>query len=132
MHTHEPQKKISPDTDIYLVNSYGNTKSFYDNCKYVFLGGSLIKHGGQNPLEAARYGARILHGPNIDNFKDVYRQLKSFKISRKITTHKKLASLITFKKNKSHGKKIKKIGEIIFKKTIKELNSLINNEFKKT
>ena len=37
-----------------------------------FLGGS-IKRGGQNPLEAARHGAKILHGPNIDNFKDIYR-----------------------------------------------------------
>ena len=34
-------------------------KSFYNYCKNVFLGGSLINHGGQNPLEAARYGCNI-------------------------------------------------------------------------
>ena len=39
----------------------------------------MIKRGGQNPLEAARYGARILHGPNIDNFKDVYKTLSFVK-----------------------------------------------------
>ena len=41
-----------------------------------FYWGSIINRGGQNPLEAARYGAKILHGPNIDNFKDVYKFFK--------------------------------------------------------
>ena len=45
VHLHEPKKKISPDTNIYLVNSYGKTKSFYKECKNVFLGGSIITHG---------------------------------------------------------------------------------------
>ena len=35
----------------------------------------MIKHGGQNPLEAARYGCRILHGPNIWNFNEIYKLL---------------------------------------------------------
>ena len=50
----------------------------------VFLGGSILDRGGQNPLEAARHGAKILHGPNIDNFKDVYKLLKIFKVSKKL------------------------------------------------
>ena len=51
---------------------------------FCFLGGSIIKRGGQNPLEAARFGAKILHGPNTDNFTDVYKLLKSLNISKKI------------------------------------------------
>jgi 3-deoxy-D-manno-octulosonic-acid transferase len=54
--THEPKMKIDKKIDIYIVNSYGKTKSFYSLCNNVFLGGSLISHGGQNPLEATRYG----------------------------------------------------------------------------
>ena len=65
-------EKISPDIDIYIVDTYGKTKSFYHHCKNVFLGGSLINHGGQNPLEAARYGCNILHGPNVSNFYEIY------------------------------------------------------------
>ena len=42
----------------------------------------LVGEGGQNPLEAARYGARILHGKNIDNFKDIYKLLRNLKISK--------------------------------------------------
>jgi 3-deoxy-D-manno-octulosonic-acid transferase len=41
----------------------------------VFIGGSLIRHGGQNPIEAAKLGAAILHGPNVANFAEIYRAL---------------------------------------------------------
>ena len=120
------------NTDIYIVDTFGETKKFHKIGYSVFLGGSIIKRGGQNPLEAARYGAKILHGPNIDNFKDIYKLLRSFKVSKKISTTRQLVSSITFKKNKNIGIKIKNIGVIILKKTIKELDNLINNELKKT
>ena len=120
------------DTDIYLVDTFGETKKFHQIGNTVFLGGSIIKRGGQNPLEATRLGAKILHGPNTDNFKDVYKFLKKIKVSKKINTPKQLASSIIFKKNKNTGTKIKNIGEKILKKTIKELDYLIKNEFKKT
>ena len=130
--SHSAKTRNLKDTDIYIVDTFGETKKFHKIGCTVFLGGSIIKRGGQNPLEAARYGARILHGPNIDNFKDVYKLLESFKVSRKISTAKELASSISFKKKKNIGIKIKKIGGIILKKTIKELDNLINDEFKKT
>ena len=118
--------------DIFIIDTFGETKKFHKISSSVFLGGSIIKRGGQNPLEAARYGSRILHGPNINNFKDVYKLLKTLNVSKKIVTPNQLANLIIFNKNKYSGIKIKKIGRIILKKTIKELDSLINNEFKKT
>ena len=130
--THSSKRKNLKDVDIYIVDTFGETKKFHKIASSVFLGGSIVERGGQNPLEAARYGARILHGPNTDNFKDIYKLLKLLKVSKKIKTHNELASLIIFKKNKNIGVKIKKIGEKILKKTIKELDNLINNEFKKT
>tara|TARA_B100001093_G_scaffold446354_1_gene450592 strand:- start:1296 stop:2546 length:1251 start_codon:yes stop_codon:yes gene_type:complete len=129
---HSSNNRNLRNTDIYIVDTFGETKKFHKIGSTVFLGGSIIKRGGQNPLEAARYGARILHGPNVDNFKDVYKLLKTQKVSKKITTPRELANLITFEKNKKIGIKIKKIGAIILKKTIKELDSLINDKLKKT
>ena len=73
-----------------------------------------------------------MHGPNTNNFKDVYKLLKSLKASKKINTSKELASNIIFRKNKLIGKKIKKIGKKILNQTIKELDNLIKNELKKT
>jgi len=126
VHLDEPKRKISSNTDVYLVNSYGKTKSFYKECKNVFLGGSMINHGGQNPLEAVRYGCNIFHGPDVSNFKEIYWFLKNKNLSKKVTNHKNLANLLseTFK-NKSQSNKIKKslylIGKNILNKTYKEV-----------
>ncbi|MDC0125237.1 3-deoxy-D-manno-octulosonic acid transferase [Candidatus Pelagibacter sp.] len=130
--THSSVNKKLKDVDIYLVDTFGETKKFHKISSSVFLGGSIAKRGGQNPLEAARYGARVLHGPNIDNFKDVYKTLSSLNASKKITSPKELSSFIIFKKQKNIGYKIKNIGANILKATTNELNKIIKNEFKKT
>ena len=129
---HSSNTKNLKNIDIYIVDTFGETKQFHKVGTSVFIGGSIINRGGQNPLEAARYGARILHGPNVDNFKDVYKTLSNLKISKKITTPRELASSIIFKRNKKLGDKIKKIGVKILKETINDLDKLIKNEFKKT
>ena len=129
---HSSSIKTLRNVDIYIVDTFGETKKFHKLASSVFLGGSIINRGGQNPLEAARFGAKIFHGPNTDNFKDVYKLLKDFKISKQINTPTQLASSIIFKKNKHSGSRIKNIGDKILKKTIKELDNLFNNEFKKT
>ena len=126
VHLDEPQKKPSANIDIYLVNSYGKTKSFYKECKNVFLGGSLIKHGGQNPLEAARYGCKVFHGPNISNFRAIYEFLKNNNLSRKVVNDRNLTNLLlaNFKKKNRHKKIIKNlhlIGKNILNKTYKEI-----------
>ena len=133
VHLHEPKSKIKNDTDIYIVNAYGKTKSFYNICKNIFLGGSLIKHGGQNPLEATRYGCNVLHGPYIDNFREIYNFLKMEKMSKKINTQKDMIySLNRYFLKNSDTKKIQKklnlIGQKILYKTYNEINLLIKNE----
>ncbi len=129
---HSTKPKNLKNVDIYIVDTFGETKKFHKIASTVFLGGSLIKRGGQNPLEAARYGAKIFHGKNVDNFKDVYKLLKSLNISKIISSPNELASLITFKRKHYTAIKLKNIGEKILKKTIKELENFIKNEFKKT
>ena len=128
---HSTKPASLKNIDFYIVDTFGETKKFHEISCSVFLGGSIIKRGGQNPLEAARFGAKILHGPNTDNFKDVYKLLKSLNVSKKIKSSNELASSINFKRKKSLGNKIKIIGEKILKKTIKELDSIIYNEIKK-
>ncbi len=130
IHLHEPLKKIDKNTDIYLVNSYGQTKSFFSLCKNVFLGGSLIKHGGQNPLEAARYGCNILHGPNVSNFEEIYNYLNSQKISFKVEKNNAmfeiLNKLLSTKNNQVNIKsKINLKGKKILQQNIKEINKYL-------
>jgi len=125
---HSSKNKNLNGVDIYIVDTFGESKKFYKIATTVFLGGSLINHGGQNPIEPARFGAKILHGPNIGNFKEVYKHLKNLKISKKITTPIEFANSNVFKKNMQKVGKINYQGKIILKKTIKELNKSINNE----
>ena len=133
VHLHEPQTKIKKDTEIYIVNSYDKTRSFYSFCKNVFLGGSIINHGGQNPLEAARFGCNILHGPNVSNFREIYEFLNQNKISFKIkgpkTMTKNLKKLFSKGKNsKKIQKKINLIGQKILNITYKKIRLLLKNE----
>ena len=131
--THESKAKIKENIDVYIIDSYGKTKSVYNICKTVFLGGSLINHGGQNPLEATRYGCNILHGPNIENFKEIYNYLGKLKISLKVNNYSqlstKLISLLS-KKNKSNliQNKLNKIGDKILSDTYNEVYKFIENE----
>lgn len=62
---------IAPDTDIYLADTMGELGLFYRLAPVAFVGGSLVPHGGQNPLEPAQLGAAILHGPHVANFRDI-------------------------------------------------------------
>tara|TARA_Y100000389_G_scaffold151834_1_gene151639 strand:- start:477 stop:1733 length:1257 start_codon:yes stop_codon:yes gene_type:complete len=131
-HIHEPKKDIPKDTDVYLINSYGQTKSFYSICKNIFLGGSLINHGGQNPLEATRYGCNILHGPNISNFKEIYKHLDKMDISKKITNEKTMVKQLSkFLTTKINSKRIQKkltiIGHKILNSTYKEIKIIIKH-----
>ena len=129
VHLHESKKKLDLRTDIYLVNAYGKTKLFFNNCKNVFLGGSLINHGGQNPLEAARYDCNILHGPNTSNFQEIYNFLKSknitFKVNNSRNLFKKLNYLLPLKKYSNDTKnKINSLGIMILKETFKKINTI--------
>src|SRR6266481_3160511 len=62
-------------TDIYVADTLGELGLFYRLSPIVFMGGSLIEHGGQNPIEAVKLGAAIVHGPHVFNFTDVYEAL---------------------------------------------------------
>ncbi len=61
--------------DIYVADTMGELGLFYRLSPLVFMGGSLVEHGGQNPIEAVKLGASIVHGPHVFNFGDVYQAL---------------------------------------------------------
>ncbi|MEX0752461.1 MAG: 3-deoxy-D-manno-octulosonic acid transferase [Xanthobacteraceae bacterium] len=65
----------SLEIEIYVADTVGELGLVYRLAPIVFMGGSLVGHGGQNPIEAAKLGAAILHGPNVWNFADIYSAL---------------------------------------------------------
>jgi len=65
-----------PSTDVYIADTIGELGLFYRLAPCTFIGGSLIPHGGQNPIEAIREGCAVLTGPHVVNFADAYTALK--------------------------------------------------------
>ena len=52
---------------IYIADSIGELGLFYRAAGIVFVGRSLVRHGGQNPIEPAKLGNALLHGPHVAN-----------------------------------------------------------------
>ncbi len=65
----------SAQAQIYIADTIGELGTFYALCRVAFLGGSLVEHGGQNPIEAIRHGAAVATGPYHHNFRDIYTEL---------------------------------------------------------
>ncbi len=66
---------IAADTEIYVADTLGELALFYRVVPVAFIGGSLVPHGGQNPIEPVRFEAAVLHGSHVDNFADIYTAL---------------------------------------------------------
>jgi 3-deoxy-D-manno-octulosonic-acid transferase len=81
-------------TAIYVADTLGELGLFYRAATFAFLGGSLIEHGGQNPLEPARLGAAIITGPHTHNFEDTFRVLLEAQGEGRVTTPEELHALV--------------------------------------
>ena len=130
IHLHSSKSKVPDNVDIYLVDTYGETKKFFKISKVVFLGGSIVKHGGQNPLEAARFGCKILHGKNVGNFLEIYSLLSKNNQSTVVNSQEKLINALIKNLNQKNNsdifiKKLNRTGNDILKKTRIEILKFI-------
>ncbi len=127
---HSSKKIIPNNTDIYLVDTFGETSKFYNLSNISFLGGSIVNHGGQNPLEAVRLRNYVLNGPNIKNFKEIYNYLEKNKISYTTYNHLNMQKIILSKINKKlpikYSNKIFKYGNKILNKNFLYINKFLN------
>ncbi len=127
--------QVDNKTDIILVDSYGETIKFLNISKNVYVGKSLVRSlamdSGQNPIEPARLGCKILHGPNVSNFVEVYDYLKTLGITKEVKSSDDLyVSLVELLKedkpiNSENIKKIEDYSQNIFNNVIIELKKYI-------
>lgn len=68
---------VLPETDIYLADTLGELGIFYRLCGVVFVGGSLVPHGGHNPIEPAQLDNALLCGPHMNSFSNIVKELKT-------------------------------------------------------
>ena len=100
-----PDEEMLDNKEIIIINSFGKLQSFYKYSKSVFIGKSMIKKfediGGQNPIEAAKLGCKIYHGPYVYNFKDVYLILAQKNVSKQVNNYRELVENLIFDLNNS-------------------------------
>jgi len=125
--------EIDDEEKVYIVNSYGRTNEFINISKIVFMGGSLIKHGGQNPIEVALNNSYIFTGKYIDNFKEIYSYLLQLGSVELVNSSEDLKNNIinclNYKKyeNINTREKILIKGEEILQKTLDKLDNFIED-----
>tara|TARA_B100000941_G_scaffold145940_1_gene103575 strand:+ start:575 stop:1846 length:1272 start_codon:yes stop_codon:yes gene_type:complete len=129
--------EISKKSEVLIINSIGEMTKYFYNCKSVFMGKSfsrkLIKVGGQNPIEPAKCGCKIYHGPYVSNFKEIYDFLHERQIAYKIKNETELSENLIkdFKSNLNTSKKnieeLNNYGEKILTLTTKEILKLQND-----
>ena len=82
------------ETDVFLADTMGELGLFYRLSEIAFVGGSLVPHGGQNPLEPARLEAAILHGPHMQNFAPIVEALDQAGGARQVADASELADAL--------------------------------------
>ena len=90
--------KINDNSEVIVINSFGVLNEFYKFAVSVFIGKSTIEKlknvGGQNPIDAAKLGCKIYHGPYVYNFKEIYEILSNYKISTQINSPEELSDYL--------------------------------------
>jgi 3-deoxy-D-manno-octulosonic-acid transferase len=87
-------ERIAVATDVYVADTMGELGLFFGLAPIVFMGGSLIPHGGQNLLEPARFGCALLHGPHVANFRAIAAELAAAGAAEEVEDAAALAAAV--------------------------------------
>jgi len=85
------KKAIDEKTDILLLDTIGDLQMIYAAADIAFIGGSFVKTGGHNPIEAAALGLPVLTGPHTFNFSDISALLQNVGVEQVVTDAENLA-----------------------------------------
>ncbi|MEX1036642.1 MAG: 3-deoxy-D-manno-octulosonic acid transferase [Sneathiella sp.] len=87
-------QRITDETGIYIADTIGELGLFYRLSNNVYIGGSHVSNGGQNPLEPARLDCALLHGSHMDNFADVMATFSDYDAATEVENADALAEAI--------------------------------------
>ena len=131
---------ISNNKEIIIINSYGVLQNYFKYAKSVFIGKSIIKKlenvGGQNPIDAAKLGCKIYHGPYVYNFKEIYKILENNNVAKKIMNSTELCNNLIkdlstpAKEDNQIPNLINSLGQKTLTDTMKIINNFLLNEIK--
>lgn len=100
--------------DVLLVDSLGELCVFYGMANSAFVGGSLIRQGGHNPIEPIDMGCPVITGPHVFNFSEVYQLLQDHSACRFVKDAASLAEA-WYQDLEEGGKRIHVAKEVVVK-----------------
>ncbi len=128
--------KILDNNEIIIINYFGSLPSYYKYSQSVFVGKSILKKfqqvGGQNPIEAAKLGCKIYHGPYVYNFQDIYSLLAKNEVSKQINSKEELVKnlAIDLKNSKNDNLEfitlVNLLGKRILIDSIRKINTFLD------
>ena len=123
-----------------IINSFGFLNNFFKYAKSVFIGKSTVKKlknvSGQNPIDAAKLGCKIYHGPYVYNFREIYENFKQNNISIEINNANDLSMYLLedledgAAKNNTISNFIDDLCNKTFSGTMNKINNFISDEVK--
>ena len=106
-------KIIEDSKEIVVVDTFGYLQKYFSICDDVFIGKSFLKkfsgRGGQNPIEAAKSGCKVYHGPYVYNFDEVYSELAKLNISFKVSNSNELVEKLFQSYSNNNNLKLKNL-----------------------
>ena len=124
--------------EVIIINSFGVLQNYFKFAKSVFIGKSTLKKlendSGQNPIDAAKMGCKIYHGPYVYNFKEIYGILEGSNISKEIKDYTELSGYliedlsVVQKEDREISYSINNLSQKILNNTMTNINNIINNE----
>ncbi|HUX07551.1 MAG TPA: tetraacyldisaccharide 4'-kinase [Acidobacteriota bacterium] len=81
--------------EVILIDTIGLLRPLYHLATAAFIGGSLIPHGGQNPLEACAAGVPVVFGPHMSNFREIARQVLDRKAGKQVANRHELTEALS-------------------------------------
>jgi 3-deoxy-D-manno-octulosonic-acid transferase len=114
---------------IVIIDKFGIAEDIFNSVNIVFLGGSLINHGGQNPMEPILYNCKIITGNNYFNFTEIYNDLIKKKLATVIADKKELIENLSIQLSKGEEKSsnlhFQEFSDNILRDTVKLIDSYI-------
>jgi len=120
-------EEITDLTNVYIANTVGELKQFMANANFVFMGGSLIPHGGQNIIEPAQLSKAIIFGQYMFNFKDECKLLLDNNAAIQVNNRAELYE--SFKQLLMNPDKVTQLSESAAKIILKQGNTILEHYF---
>lgn len=85
----------SAPADLLILDTIGELINFYALCHIGFVGGSLVRKGGHNPIEPATMGLPVIFGPNMQDFSEIADDLIACGGATKVADYLQLAEVLS-------------------------------------